>query len=183
MIICQKCEKEILNKQNKFCSRSCAATFNNKLRSPRTRDSRIKTAKSLIKSGNFSAFPELRPNIIVQKISKHGGLNFCRYEEKIKPELEKIYGELFRENINGIAIDFSNTQFLIEFTVDHTAGVSKIINRFSNINDNRVKIAYVPFKIGLGRKRLSKLKELNVEVFDSLVFDQIINKYKQSKFE
>jgi len=44
---CLNCEKELLKEKNKFCSSSCAASFNNKLRKPRTEESKKKVSESL----------------------------------------------------------------------------------------------------------------------------------------
>lgn len=50
-IYCLHCNATITSKKHcaKFCSRSCAASFNNKLRSPRTKESKNKTASTIKK--------------------------------------------------------------------------------------------------------------------------------------
>lgn len=47
---CKQCDKELTNPNNKFCNRSCAATYNNKRRKPRSEESKIKTAKAVCKT-------------------------------------------------------------------------------------------------------------------------------------
>jgi hypothetical protein len=168
-----------MGKQAVFCSRSCAAKFNNKLR-VRTEESKLKTAKALITHGRSSRFAELRP---VKIHVPNGGMNYCRYEEKLVPLMAAEYGEVRKEMINGIAIDFANDSFLIEFTFDHTAGISSIIKRFSKIDDHRQKIAYVPFITGFGRKRLGKLIKLNIKVLDSMQFHEAVLDKLQSKYD
>lgn len=44
MNVCLNCGREA---KNKFCSRSCSASYNNRLRSPRTEESRLRTAKNV----------------------------------------------------------------------------------------------------------------------------------------
>jgi hypothetical protein len=63
MTICNQCQVELSRKdrRNKFCSRSCAATYNNSRRSPRSAESRQKTsisikykiANGLVKNGHI----------------------------------------------------------------------------------------------------------------------------------
>jgi hypothetical protein len=51
--ICQHCQKEYDNKdkRSKFCSRSCAATFNGKMFPKRKRTRKCKSCDNLVKSG------------------------------------------------------------------------------------------------------------------------------------
>lgn len=54
MKLCKNCNKDLgIKKQNIFCSRSCAATFNNKQRLPRTAESKRKTALAVCKTLNI----------------------------------------------------------------------------------------------------------------------------------
>jgi predicted nucleic acid-binding Zn ribbon protein len=45
---CKNCQALIKNHTNIFCSQSCSASFNNKKRLPRTKESREKTSKSIL---------------------------------------------------------------------------------------------------------------------------------------
>lgn len=187
---CKECFVEIPHK-NKFCSRSCAAKFNNSKR-VRTVQSRMKTSGKLIKHGRFCRFSELVPADTIKLKEERmltssfkqplGGMNYCRYEEKVHPLLEMIYGPLRKEVVNGIAIDFANDTVIIEFTIDVTAGISSIIKRFLRVNDHRKKIAYVPIKRGFGVKRLKKLTDLGVTVLDSCQYKDITDVYKFTKY-
>lgn len=47
-----------------FCSQSCSATYNNKLRPPRTVESRAKTSKSLSKHGKIKKLKSVKPEIV-----------------------------------------------------------------------------------------------------------------------
>lgn len=44
---CLQCGKELTGSQNKFCSNSCAATYNNLRRNPRTEESKKRTSDSI----------------------------------------------------------------------------------------------------------------------------------------
>jgi len=50
MKICKFCEKDLINNKNTFCNSSCSAKYNNARRSPRTDESKLKTALSVCKT-------------------------------------------------------------------------------------------------------------------------------------
>ena len=68
MIKCIQCDTETSNP--KFCTKSCAAKYNNKLRMPRSEESRLKTSVAMSGRRNISAKnPDLHPQY--RKINFH----------------------------------------------------------------------------------------------------------------
>jgi hypothetical protein len=47
---CKHCENVLVNQRNTFCNSSCSAKYNNARRTPRTEESKLKTALSVCKS-------------------------------------------------------------------------------------------------------------------------------------
>lgn len=82
---CKTCNNNLLyiNRRQKFCSRSCAAQFNNSERSPRTEESKLKTAISLEK---YQASIEKNPaySKIYQLICNECNLPFSGRAPKVK---------------------------------------------------------------------------------------------------
>jgi hypothetical protein len=58
MRLCKNCNKEVIKQQNIFCSKSCAATFNNKKRPPRSAESKLKTAISVCNTLGIPHIPK-----------------------------------------------------------------------------------------------------------------------------
>ena len=65
----------------------------------------------------------------------NGGLYYTKYERLLKPILEEEYGPLGRVLINNRAFDFSNSEYIIEFTFDFGAGTSSAINAFQKLKE------------------------------------------------
>lgn len=181
---CRNCENEV-KKGNKFCSKSCSASFNNK----RRRHS-IETKRKISKSlGGAGIAKEER---VCSKCGKTGidGTNLCSecylpeppsqqtieasmkafhfYEQDLETELKNKYGNLHKEIINGIAYDFCNKNFIIEFTFDYGRGASEAIKRFESLpkTEKRTKIIYIPDKY-VGEQRRKRLYVIGVIIKSS----------------
>lgn len=178
---CKNCSQDV-KKGNKFCSQSCAASYNNKRRK-HTLETKRKISKSLGGKGiakeekvcilcgkkNIdgdkycdSCYKPMPPS---EETIKASMLSFHFYEEELSLELEKIYGKLKKEIIKGIAFDFCNENYIIEFTYDYGRGTSQAIDRFVNLGDcdKRTKILYIPSKY-VGEKRKNRLSGLNITI-------------------
>lgn len=98
MKTCRNCNTDILNKENVFCSKSCAATYNNKLRTQESRDKQRESVSRTLKF-KFSLIPKVPkvkpkdirdPNLIPLKkvaIRKYTGIflkkdpNYITYDD------------------------------------------------------------------------------------------------------
>jgi len=178
---CLNCNKNGIKKGNKFCSKSCAATYNNKRRK-HTIETKRKISSSLGGEGiareervcslcgkkgisgkelcSDCFTPRLTPEAI--NISR---LSFQSYEEEVGNKLSKIYGSLKKEIINNTAFDFCNDKYIIDFTFDYGKGTSDAIRRFEKLGnkDSRIKILYIPSK-NVGQKRRDRVLKLGVSI-------------------
>ena len=101
--------------------------------------------------------------------------------------LEQEYGKLDRVLINNHAFDFSNDQYIIEFTFDFGRGSTEAIHSFENLHeidpyDKRTKIVYIPIK-KIGFKRKSRALCIGVKVKDSEPYRYLLDNYNKSKIQ
>ena len=181
-MVCLNCEN-IIPKERKFCCKSCAATFNNKKRKHPIEVKRkisktlgglgvAKEERTCEKCGKCGIYGERfcsncysSPHLHSQEIIDRNRLKFHFYEEKLSKKLERKYGKLKKEIIDGIAYDFCNQNFIIEFTFDYGRGTTDAIKRFENIpaSETRKKIIYLPSRY-VGEKRKKRLKDCGVAI-------------------
>jgi hypothetical protein len=159
---CKKCGKEYflnltphiyqIGKYKKHCSQMCS---NSKIFSIETR---------LKKSIANKKFYELhkQPKKIIEKHDVHE--RHHGNEIIYKSFIEKYFNttNLKPQKIIKHWFDFVNEIYIIEFTMDNSAGFANAINRFKTIlDDKRQKFLICP-KQKLGKLRLDRLKEINV---------------------
>ncbi len=192
--LCPVCEGIIKKGENKFCSSSCSAIFNNKTRK-HTIKTRQKISKSLGGTGSITGTRKcndcdnktptnrkycndclrLRKIDYGKNIIDNASLAFSHYEESLSKILEVEYGPLRKEKINKVYPDFCNDKYIIDFTFDATKGTSDLINRFKEIKDDeRIKIAFIP-NLNVGVDRRNKLLNLNVKIEDSSKYKCLLN--------
>jgi hypothetical protein len=202
---CRNCNK-ILSKKGlyDFCSKSCSAIYNNKLRK-QTIETKAKISNSLRR--NKDGFVEKKPEEFLSRsciscgkdnikgklyCSKCIGiknknnlllsrLSFIGYEKRLGEELKKIYGDLKKEIINDIAFDYCNNKYIIEFSFDKWQGATCILKRFLKVtDDNREKVAYIPEKY-LGPIRRKRLENANIKILYSDEYIKFHTKPNQFK--
>ena len=84
---CKNCNKLLQNQSALFCGKSCAATYNNRNRKPRTEESKAKTALAVCKSMGIEYTPKTqpKPNPLI-RATKNGHpytkVNQCTYCKK-----------------------------------------------------------------------------------------------------
>jgi len=94
---CLNCGKELKKGQNKFCSSSCAASFNNKKRGKRSEETKKKISESL----KLKYEPNrcvICGNIIDNRHKKYCS-NECKNKNKVKPNGHKHYSKIKIKNI------------------------------------------------------------------------------------
>ena len=186
---CLNCNENTINP--KFCSKSCAASYNNKRRKHTIETKRkISTTlggKGISREEKFCSvcgkqgiegdkycekcYRKLPPS---ESTIQAGRLAWRDYELILLPHLEALYGPLIKEIINNNAFDYCNSTYIIEFTFDYGRGTSDIIKRFEKIsNDERKKIAFIPDKY-IGQKRKAKFNELGIELEISTPFKKYL---------
>ena len=83
MTTCKYCSAEFeqpTKYRKEFCSRSCSASFNNKRKTPRSLESRLKTShsiKSLIINGTFNPMPPIKNKISEYPYTRLYGTCIC----------------------------------------------------------------------------------------------------------
>jgi len=192
--LCPICKQPIKYNVNTYCSSRCAA-----LDLTPGRKHSIETRRKISKSlgGNGVSTSEIKCKtcddltinsriycdkcLTKYKIKqghkniKCSGLVFTHYENDLEQILNKKYGILKKECINGIYPDFCNEKYIIDFTFDNTKGTSDLILRFKKINDSRIKIAYIHDKhVGINRRQ--KLLDMNIVIKSSDKYRFLLNK-------
>ena len=180
---CILCGKRIKSKYGKkFCSKTCSIIYRN-TNHKHTEETKKKISISLGGSGKKSfciicgvqisngATVCPKHNESIKLAQNASALSFTRYEKVLVFELEKIYGPLKKEKVEGMYFDFCNDEYLIEFTFDWGRGTSQIIKRFESLkNDKRKRIAYVP-ETNVGETRRYKLHSVNVKIESSTQYE------------
>lgn len=186
---CLKCGKETTNP--KFCSKSCAASYNNKRRNY-TLETKRKISKSLGGKGiaredrickvcgkvgivgeQYCSNCLVRPKPNPEQTRNLSFLNIG-YEKELSLILSKEFGSLHKERISGSFFDFCNDNVMIEFTFDSSHGTKDLIERFHKVvNDTRRKIAYIP-NHGISDIRKKKITDLGVEIRYSSIYRYLL---------
>ena len=187
LTLCPQCNTPV-KKENKFCSKRCAALTNSPGRK-HTLETKKKISASLggkscisnhnmkcTKCGIILKTSRLycdiclsivkSENNIRNKTHEKLSLSFTHYEKALCDILIQFYGNLKKEKINGSYFDFCNEKYIIDFTFDSTKGTSELIERFSNVKDKREKIAFIPDK-NVGQFRRLKLQKSDVKILSS----------------
>lgn len=89
--------------KTKFCSRSCSATFNNKLRQPRTLESRLKTSNTLKITNASKVKPKLRICACCGNLFEvYNNSKYCSKECLNKSRHEKLSQIAKTRNLGGL---------------------------------------------------------------------------------
>lgn len=136
-----------------------------------------KEERSFIAKKSAEKRKENNPNYMDAPV-RSSALSYLPHELEIKKILEQEYNCSFQKEIMDfgkgfVAFDFANNQYLIEHTVDWGKGLSRVIKRFDvaeSMGDIRTRIAYLN-TIHLGKKRMKKLSDLNVIVYDESILN------------
>lgn len=96
-------------------------------------------------------------------------------EKAVKDKIEMFFNtsELLPEKIGDNWFDFVNDEFIIEYTVNFTRGISLAISRFGNITDDKRKKILISHDISFGYKRKARLDATGA-IF--IPIDIVINK-------
>jgi hypothetical protein len=103
----------------------------------------MKNALSIRSKERYNNNADIRYNLTL------GNSVHRKNEAAIKNDIERFFdtSELLPQKINNHWFDFVNDEFVIEYTIDITKGISLAISRFDNIiDDNRKKILISPEK-------------------------------------
>ena len=121
--------------------------------------------KKFIEAGKFNLNDGIR---------EKGALSFHPTEKLWKPKIDKYFNKnLVKEKIGNHYFDFVDDEFIVEFTLDNTSGISDAIKRFKTIlNDGRKKYLISP---KIGEVRTQRLIMANVEWIDIGVVAQFGN--------
>lgn len=96
--------------------------------------------------------------------------NLCYRKDElpVKEKLETLTGRKFKkEGINNKFFDFTDDTYIIEYTTDHTRGLTEAIDRLSSIQTSRMKVWITDInRIGpVRRKRCIDINFLDVKDF------------------
>ena len=100
-------------------------------------------------------------------------LSYLKSELPIKEKIESIIGPVKKEKIGRKFVDFTNDNYLIEYTADPTRGAMEAIDRLNSItDDDRIKILITHIS-GIGpirRKRCNNINILDISKFNEGVW-------------
>ena len=184
---CEKCQEEHNGEfgSGRFCSRKCS---NSRIK---TVDIKNKISTTLLKFNQ--KYPKARYNVnrwhkhteetkekirqsSLKRLKNNELDNFIGTGNKVhrqieleyKPIIEKYFKtqKLKPQQIGKRWFDFTNKEYIIELTLDATAGIQEAIKRFETIiNDKRIKILIAP-SLYFGDKRRERLNKTGAKFID-----------------